>query len=164
MEIIVTILSILLVVVGIVGTVLPMLPGLVLSISGLLIYKYLGNGTDLPMLYIWIFLFLTAFSLLLEYIVPLKVTKKYGGTKWGSIGGFIGMIVGFFFPIPLGFLVGMLAGVFIGEILHDVNDAKKALNSVKGAVIGFFYSTFFSFLVGVAILIVIFADLIAKLF
>lgn len=164
MEIFITSLSILLIIVGIIGTIIPMLPGLFLCLAGLLSYKFFGNGSELPMTYIWIFSVLTLLSTLLEYVIPIKITKKYGGTNWGNFGGIAGMLIGFFIPIPLGFLIGMFVGVFIGELLHDQKDMNKAINSVKGAMVGFLYSTAFNFMIGVAMLITIFIDLIAKLF
>ena len=154
----IVLLSIVLLILGIGGTILPILPGLVLSLAGLLIYKY-GAEADLSMIYIWAFVILTVASVILSYAIPAKTTQKYGGTRWGSIGSVIGTIVGMFIPIPLGFLVGMFAGVFIGELLHDSKDMKKALKSTKGAFIGFIYGTGFSFVVGVAMFLVVILDL-----
>lgn len=151
--------SIILLILGILGTFLPVLPGLILSLAGLLIYKY-GTDTDLSMLYIWVFVILTVASAVLNYVIPAKTNKKYGGTNWGSIGSIIGTIIGIFLPIPLGFLVGMFAGVFIGELLHDSKDMNKALRSTKGAFIGFIYGTGFSLVVGIAMLMVVVLDMI----
>lgn len=148
-----------LLVLGMLGTFLPVLPGLLLSFCGLLIYKF-GTDADLPMLYIWIFGILTTASAVLNYVIPAKTNKKYGGTKWGSIGSVVGTIVGMFIPIPLGFLIGMFAGVFIGELLHDSKDMDKALKSTKGAFIGFIYGTGFSFVVGVAMFLVVVLDML----
>lgn len=148
---------IVLLILGILGTFLPVLPGLVLSLAGLLIYKY-GTDADLPMIYIWAFVILTLASVVLNYVIPAKTNKKYGGTNWGSIGSVVGTIVGLFFP-PVGFLVGMFAGVFIGELLHDSKDVKKALQSTKGAFIGFIYGTGFSLVVGIAMLMVVALDM-----
>ncbi|MCX8525442.1 DUF456 domain-containing protein [Chryseobacterium formosus] len=155
---IISLLSIILLILGILGTFLPVLPGLVLSLSGLLIYKY-GTDADLSVLYIWAFVILTLASVVLSYVIPAKTNKKYGGTNWGSIGSVIGTIVGLFLPIPLGFLVGMFAGVFIGELLHDSKDMNKALKSTKGAFIGFIYGTGFSLVVGIAMLMVVVLDI-----
>ena len=152
-------LSIVLLILGILGTFLPILPGLVLSLAGLLIYKY-GTDSDLSVLYIWAFVILTLASVVLSYVIPAKTNRKYGGTRWGSIGSVVGTIVGIFLPIPLGFLVGMFAGVFIGELLHDSKDMNKALKSTKGAFIGFIYGTGFSLVVGIAMLLVVILDLI----
>jgi len=155
----INIICIILLILGILGTFLPVLPGLVLSLAGLLIYKY-GTDADLSMLYIWVFVILTIASAVLNYVIPAKTNQKYGGTRWGSIGSVIGMIIGIFLPIPLGFLIGMFAGVFVGELLHDSKDMNKALRSTKGAFIGFIYGTGFSLVVGVAMLLVVVLDMI----
>ena len=152
--------SLLLLFIGLLGTFLPVLPGLLLSLCGLLIYKY-GAENSLPTIYIWIFVILTLLSVILNYLIPARTNRKYGGTRWGSIGSVIGTFAGIFFiPIPFGFLIGMFLGVFIGELLHDRTDQKKALNSVKGAFIGFIYGTGFNFLVGLSMLAVVLLDLI----
>ncbi|MCJ8153169.1 DUF456 domain-containing protein [Chryseobacterium sp. SSA4.19] len=154
------ILCLILLFLGMLGTFLPVLPGLLLSICGLLIYKF-GTDADLPMIYVWAFGILTLLSVILNYVIPAKTNRKYGGTRWGSIGSVIGTIVGLFLPIPLGFLVGMFAGVFIGELLHDSKDMNKALRSTKGAFIGFIYGTGFSLVVGLAMFLVVILDMLA---
>ncbi|MDQ1161251.1 uncharacterized protein YqgC (DUF456 family) [Chryseobacterium sp. SORGH_AS 447] len=152
--VLIEILCLVLLFLGILGTFLPVLPGLLLSICGLLIYKF-GTDADLSMIYVWVFVILTAASVVLNYVIPAKTNQKYGGTRWGSIGSIVGTIVGIFLPIPLGFLVGMFAGVFIGELLHDSKDMTKAWKSTKGAFIGFIYGTGFSLVVGVAMFLVV---------
>ena len=152
--------SILLLLVGILGTFLPVLPGLLLSLCGLLIYKF-GTDSSLSMVYIWIFVFLTLLSIILNYVIPARTNRKYGGTRWGSAGSVIGTILGMFFiPVPFGFLIGMFLGVFVGELLHDAKDKKKAWNSTKGALIGFLYGTGFNFIVGLAMFLVVLIDLL----
>ncbi|OWK97942.1 hypothetical protein AP75_08750 [Kaistella haifensis DSM 19056] len=151
--------SILLLLVGILGTFLPVLPGLLLSLCGLLIYKF-GTDSSLSMAYLWIFVFLTLLSIILNYVIPARTNRKYGGTRWGSVGSIIGTILGMFFiPLPFGFLIGMFLGVFVGELLHDANDKKKAWNSTKGAFIGFLYGTGFNFMVGLAMFLVVLIDI-----
>ena len=151
--------SILLLLVGILGTFLPVLPGLLLSLCGLLIYKF-GTETSLSMAYIWIFVVLTLISIVLNYVIPARTNRKYGGTRWGSLGSVIGTILGMFFiPLPFGFLIGMFLGVFVGELLHDASDKKKAWNSTKGAFIGFLYGTGFNFMVGLAMFLVVLIDI-----
>ena len=152
--------SIVLLILGILGTFIPVLPGLLLSLCGLLIYKF-GTDATLDMVYIWIFVFLTAVSVILNYVIPARTNRKYGGTRWGSVGSVIGTLVGIFFiPVPFGFLIGMFLGVFVGELLHDASDKKKAWNSTKGAFIGFLYGTGFNFMVGLAMFLVVLFDII----
>jgi uncharacterized protein YqgC (DUF456 family) len=152
--------SLVLLVLGLLGTFLPVLPGLLLSLCGLLIYKF-GTDAPLPMAYVWIFSALTVVSIILNYVIPARTTRKYGGTRWGSIGSVIGTFAGMFFiPIPFGFLIGMFLGVFVGELLHDAKDKKKAWNSTKGALIGFIYGTGFNFIVGLAMFLVVIFDML----
>lgn len=152
--------SLVLLVLGLLGTFLPVLPGLLLSLCGLLIYKF-GTDAPLPMAYVWIFSALTVVSIILNYVIPARTTRKYGGTRWGSIGSVIGTFAGMFFiPIPFGFLIGMFLGVFAGELLHDDRDKKKAWNSTKGALIGFIYGTGFNFIVGLAMFLVVIFDML----
>lgn len=152
--------SIILLILGILGTFIPVLPGLLLSLCGLLIYKF-GTEAPLSMFYVWIFVFLTAVSVVLNYVIPARTNRKYGGTRWGSVGSFIGTIAGMFFiPLPFGFLIGMFLGVFLGELLHDASDKKKAWNSTKGAFIGFLYGTGFNFIVGLAMFLVVLIDIL----
>ena len=153
------IVCIILLVLGMIGTFLPVLPGLLLSLAGVLIYKF-GTEAPLSMIYVWIFVFLTVMSVVLNYVIPARTNRKYGGTRWGSVGSVVGTIAGLLFiPIPFGFLIGMFLGVFIGELLHDASDKKKAWNSTKGAFIGFLYGTGFNFIVGLAMFLVVLIDM-----
>ncbi len=151
----IVLLSLILLFVGMLGTFLPVLPGLILSFCGLLLYKF-GTVNDLHIAYVWIFGILTIASAILNYVIPAKTNQKYGGTRWGSIGSVIGTILGMIFiPIPLGFLIGMFVGVFVGELLHDKDNTKKAWNSTKGAFIGFLLGTGFNLMVGLAMFLVV---------
>ena len=154
----ITLACLILLILGLVGTIFPVLPGLLLSICGLLIYKF-GTDAPLSMVYIWIFVALTAISTVLNYLIPAKTNRKYGGTRWGSVGSIIGTLVGLFFFPPFGFFIGMILGVFVGELLHDSKDKKKAINSVKGAVIGFIFGAGFNFMVALAMLLVVIIDI-----
>ena len=157
---ILALISLLLIGIGILGTFLPVLPGLIFSFAGVLLYKF-GANPEFSIWYVIIFGILTIVSVILNYVIPLKTTEKYGGSNYGKIGGFLGTIIGFFFiPIPFGFLIGMFLGVFLGEILHDRNDKQKAFNATKGALIGFIYGTGFNLLVGLAMFLVVLINMI----
>lgn len=160
MQTFLVILSVIIICIGILGTFLTFLPGLGLSFAGLLVY-YFFSANDISVAYLIIFGLLTLLSIALNYLLPIKLTKKYGGSKVGSIGGILGSILGFLFiPIPLGFLIGMLSGVFIGEMLYDKNNIPNAISSTKGAFIGFIYGTGFSLLVSISILLLVMYDII----
>ena len=109
---------------------MPVLPGLAVSFVGLILYKY-GANPDFSIWYIVILGFLTLISLVLNYIIPIKTTEKYGGQQLWKIWRFHRDDCRFIFP-PLGFLIGMLLGVFLGELLHDRNDKQKHSKLPKG--------------------------------
>lgn len=156
-ELILTLIAFILIIIGILGTVLPILPGILLCYAGMWIYKW--GHPDFPSVYLIIFGILTVASLILNYLIPLKTTAKYGGSSYGKIGGFLGTIIGLFFP-PIGFIIGMLLGVFIGEMIHDRQDYHKALQATKGAFMGFLYGTGFNLIVGLAMFLVVIIHLL----
>lgn len=71
----ITLVCIILLIIGILGTFLPVLPGLIVSYAGLLIYKF-GTNSDMSMGYIWIFGILTLLSAILNYVIPAKTNKN----------------------------------------------------------------------------------------
>jgi hypothetical protein len=54
--------------------------------------------------------------------------------------------------VPFGFLIGAFAGAFIGELVHDSKNHKRAWKAATGSFIGFLASTFMQFLVCVLFL------------
>lgn len=152
--------SFILLLIGILGTFLPILPGLIFCFAGLLVYKF-GAQSDFSPWYLLLFGLLTLASIILNYTIPIKTTARYGGSNYGKSGGFIGTLIGLFFP-PFGFILGMLLGVFIGELIHDRRDQNKALNATKGAFIGFILGTGFNLMVGLAMFLVVLLDIIFK--
>lgn len=135
MEIALAILSFILILVGTAGAVLP-LPGPPLSFLGLLILNYTSYAT-LSQELLWTLGIATLAIFLLDYYIPIWGTKKFGGTKAGTIGSSIGMIIGLFFG-PFGLFIGAFAGAFISETIwgNKHNAFKAALGSFVGFAAG----------------------------
>lgn len=136
---------------GILGSFLPVIPGLSLSWVGLLLL-YLTKAV--PMNY-WVLggaLLLVIVITVLEYVIPAKGTKKYGGSKYGIWGTNIGLLVGIISPIPFGFIIGPFVGAFVGEMLFDVKDHKRAFRAATGSFIGFLASSFLNFMLCIVFL------------
>ena len=138
MDILWTVLGIILMVVGIAGCILPFLPGPPLSFIGLLIQQ-LKEEPPFTANFLWIWAGITVVITILEYIIPVYGTKRYGGTKYGVWGCTIGLIAGFFFG-PLGIIIGPFVGAFIGELIGN-NDSDKALKAAFGSFLGFLVGT-----------------------
>ncbi len=135
------------VIVGIFGSFLPALPGPGLSWIGLLLL-YLTNAVPNNYWVLGITLVVTIAMIILDYVIPAKGTKKFGGSSYGIWGTNIGLLVGLFFiPIPFGFVIGAFAGALIGELIYDKQDHKRALKAATGSFLGFLASAFMKFVI-----------------
>lgn len=133
------------VITGIFGSFLPVLPGPSISWVGLLLL-YLTKSVENNYWILGISLILTLLITFLDYFIPAKGTKYFGGSKYGIWGTNIGMIIGFFIPIPFGFVFGAFLGAFVGELLVDKNEKKKALKAATGSIVGLLISSFMKFI------------------
>jgi uncharacterized protein YqgC (DUF456 family) len=82
---------------------------------------------------------IVAFVTLLDYIIPVYGTKKFGGTKYGVWGCMLGLLAGFWMG-PVGIIIGPFVGAFVGEWLANRN-SDKALRAAIGSFIGFLTGT-----------------------
>jgi len=78
---------------------------------------------------------ITVVVTIVDFVIPIWGTKKFGGSKFGSIGATIGLVAGLFFA-PIGLIIGPLLGAFIGEIIFK-SDFYYALKAAMGSFIGF---------------------------
>lgn len=145
MDVLLVVLGLICCIVGLFGSFLPALPGPPLSWVGLLLL-YLTNFVENNYWVLGITFVLTIAITVLDYIIPAKGTKKFGGTKYGVWGTNIGLIVGLFFP-PIGFIIGLFLGAFIGELIYNSQDKKGALKAAFGAFLGFLVSSFMKFMI-----------------
>ncbi len=129
---------------GIVGSLLPALPGPPLCWIGLLIL-YTTKNISVDYWTLGITLTLTLLIVVLDYVIPAQGTKRFGGSKYGIWGTNIGLVVGIFAPIPLGFIIGPFVGALVGELLYDQHDSKRAVKAATGSFFGFLASTFIKF-------------------
>jgi uncharacterized protein YqgC (DUF456 family) len=128
------ILGIILMILGIIGCLVPVLPGPPLSFLGLLLLHFtrFGHFTG------WTLITFASISIavsVLDYLVPVRGTRKFGGSKYGTRGAAIGLVIGLFLG-PVGIIVGPLIGAFVGEMIFR-DDVKYALKAGFGSLIGF---------------------------
>jgi uncharacterized protein len=166
MEIVWVILGTVLVVTGIIGCILPVIPGPPIAWLALLVLQLAGSGAppfDTGTLALWAGLVILV--TLLDYIVPVWGTKRFGGTKYGTWGSTIGLIGGLFFA-PVGLLAGPFAGAVVGELIGG-SEMRKALRAGLGAFIGFLTGVLLKLVVSVWIGVMFFKaawEIIASLF
>ncbi len=113
MDYILLTLGIAMVLVGIVGCFLPVLPGPPISFLALLLLHF-TRWADFSTTFLVVMAALAIAVTVLDYVVPAWGTKKFGGTKRGTWGATIGVIVGMFFG-PVCIILFPLIGAFIGE-------------------------------------------------
>jgi uncharacterized protein YqgC (DUF456 family) len=128
------ILGILLMVLGIIGCLVPVLPGPPFSFIGLLLLHFSRFG-DFSNSALIIFGALAVVITILDYIVPVWGTKKFGGSKYGTRGATVGLIIGLFLG-PLGMILGPLIGAFVGEMIFK-DDFNYAIKAGFGSLLGF---------------------------
>ena len=120
-------------IVGIIGSIVPVLPGPLSSWLGLFIFSNIkvvevNNSIIVLTLIIAITIFI------LDYVIPLYTSKKFGASKFGIIGASIGIIIGLFLP-PLGIIFGAIIGAISGELFLN-KDFERSIKAAAGVVIG----------------------------
>jgi uncharacterized protein YqgC (DUF456 family) len=128
------ILGIFLMVIGIIGCLVPVLPGPPLSFLGLLLLHASRFG-EFSTTILLIFLAITVIVTILDYIVPVWGTKRFGGSKYGTRGATVGLVIGLFLG-PVGIIVGPLIGAVVGELIFK-DDMGYALKAGFGSLLGF---------------------------
>ena len=151
MEYFLLILGLLLMVVGIIGSLLPALPGPPISWVGILLL-YFCPGMETNYWLLGITLVIAVVIGILDYVIPAKGTKYFGGSKYGIWGTNIGLVVGIFAPIPFGFLIGPFVGALVGELIYNSQEKGRAFKAATGSFIGFLAGTFMKVLVSLLFL------------
>lgn len=131
--------GIILAVIAIAGSILPLLPGPPVAYVGLLLQQ-LRPEKPFTTNFLIFWAALVVLSLLLDYLIPIWGTKKFGGTKYGVWGCTIGFIAAFWLG-PWGVIIGPLAGAFIGEMIAQKNST-VAFKAAMGSFIGFLLGSF----------------------
>ena len=138
-DILLLVFGVVLLILGLLGCVLPIIPGPPVSFVGMLMLKFTDfvepSRMDHYNELLWIFAFLAVLVTVLDYIVPVWGTKKFGGSKAGTWGAAIGLVIGLFFA-PLGLILGPFAGAVVGELITG-KDEKSSLRSGFGSLLGF---------------------------
>lgn len=149
METAIIIFAILAGIIGIAGSILPGLPGAPFSWIGLLLLyiwgpEYMSLGT----LVVWGAV--VALVSVIDYLVPMWLTKATGGSKYAERGAMIGLIAGIIFT-PVGMILGSFLGAFIAEVQWGKKETGDALKAATGSFIGFILGTGLKTIVSVLI-------------
>jgi uncharacterized protein YqgC (DUF456 family) len=159
MEYLLVILGAICILVGVIGSILPGLPGPPLSYLGLLLLHWTPFVQfSNEMLLVWAAIVIVVS--VLDYIVPIWGTKKFGGTRAGVRGSTIGLIIGVILLPMMGIvlgpfgLFGILGGPFLGALIAEKQagqDSQKATRAAFGSFIGFLAGTLMKIVVSIVI-------------
>ncbi|MEQ9209062.1 MAG: DUF456 domain-containing protein, partial [Pseudomonadales bacterium] len=117
---------------------LPLIPVPPLSYLGLLLLQ-LQEVAPFTTKFLIIWAVIVIAITVLDYLVPIYGTKRFGGTKYGLWGCTIGLIAGFWFG-PVGIIAGPFLGALLGEWLGNRN-SDQAFKAAIGSFVGFLVGT-----------------------
>lgn len=133
------IVSAVLILVGTVGTVVPVLPGVPFAWAGLLV-AFFSEYSDISVLALVVSGVVAILVTVADNVFPALMTKKSGGSKYGTVGSVVGLVAGFFMG-PLGIILGPFAGAFIGELIFDSSNMNRVFKAALGTLKGFLFGT-----------------------
>lgn len=140
MDVALYIISGLLLLTGLAGAILPVLPGPPISFVAILLLEF-TERYDFSTEFLVICGAIAAIVTVLDYVIPVWGTKRFGGSKAGVRGSTIGLILGLIFFPPLGIIIGPFVGAVIAELIYNSDDFQKALRSGLGSLVGFLLGT-----------------------
>lgn len=138
MDIVLIILGALCLLAGIVGCIVPALPGVPLAYVGLWLL-HITDRAQFSWQFLLIWGIITVVVQVLDYIIPVWGTKKFGGTKWGTWGSMIGLLLGMFLG-PWGIILGPFVGAVLGELIAGKASA-QAIRAGFGSFVGLMTGT-----------------------
>lgn len=139
-SILITAIAVVIAIIGIIGSLVPGLPGPPIGWCALLVIFFFGGEDfsrgDMPLSVLLIMLVVMIAVTLIDYLLPGKLTKLTGGSKYANYGANTGLVVG----IILGFvtmgigIIGAIIFPFLGAFLFELIFGKKTgEESVRGA-------------------------------
>lgn len=157
MDIFLIILWALLCIGAIIGSLLPILPWPLLAYLAFILLQ-LTSGHPFSWTFFIVRALIIGLLTILDYVVPSRWTKKFGGTKRGVRGSNIGLIVAVIvLPIfgiviwPFG-LLWLIGGPFLWAYLGEKYAGKQhqqALKAARGSFIGFITGSFLKVIVSI---------------
>lgn len=158
--------AICLAIVGIVGAIVPGIAGPPFSYLSVLAVSFV-EGVEHSVTFLVVMGIIAAVIFVLDYMVPIWGTKKFGGSKAGMWGSTIGLLVGLTLTLFCNFafiaiLAGPFFGAYIGEKIAKTPN-KQAWKAAFGSFVGFLVGTLLKLVYAFVCLVFIVKDLIGLL-
>jgi uncharacterized protein YqgC (DUF456 family) len=148
MDIAVFIIAILVMLAGLGGTILPAVPGLPIMWAAMFGYGWYSDWADFGFSAMLLSGIVVAVSIAVDQLASVMGAKKFGASRAGMIGSFIGAIAGFLVLNIIGLILGTFFGALAFEMLFSNRNLKEGMASGTGALVGFLAGSFFKFVLG----------------
>jgi uncharacterized protein YqgC (DUF456 family) len=139
----------LLIVAGLVGIVVPVLPGLLLVLGGVLIWA-LMEGTTLGWVVFGVSVLVAVAGYVLQYTLPGRRMRERGVSASTLALAVVCGIVGFFVVPVVGAVIGFVLGIFVVETGRSRNRA-QAWERTKHALVAVLHSIGIELVAGLVI-------------
>ncbi|AKL94446.1 hypothetical protein CACET_c09390 [Clostridium aceticum] len=152
------VISFVLIILGVMGIFLPILPGPILVLVGIVLYGFVTDFAVISLYWIVLFSILTFITIVVDYLASFMTAKKFNVSSWGMIGMFIGGFSGLVILNVVGLIIGQVVGLTLGELLSG-REWKESIKAGGAGVIAYFVSLVVKLLI-TAIVVGIFIYLI----
>ena len=146
-----TAITLLIMAIGLVGTVLPVIPGILFIYAGYLLYGFATGWQAYGLAAIVGWSVVTALVLLLDVFGGAIGARKYGATRFGTVGSLIGGLIGALAAGFPGLILGPFVGATVGELLRG-RSHREALRSGWGTFLGFMAGSVIKIAIGVVMI------------
>jgi uncharacterized protein YqgC (DUF456 family) len=147
------VLAVALLILGVIGSVAPAVPGVLVSVTGVLVYWWSTSFTQPGNFFIGLTVFLGIVSVTLDWFSGAITAKAGGASGKTSVAAGIAGIFGFIFlGGPVGVLIAVAATVFLREYFRT-GDARGARKAAVYSALGLVASTAMQVVIAVTILI-----------
>lgn len=116
--------AITLILIGVAGTILPVLPGAILVLGGIVLSAWIDDFTRIPVWLLLLLAVLTAMAWIVDYAAAALGAKRAGASSLAMAGAFVGTLAGIFSGL-WGLLFMPLVGAAIGEYVAQ-RDLRRA--------------------------------------
>jgi len=123
---------------GLIGCVISKFPGTILCYLGIIILQFSSIAEFSVHFFIqWGIIIIAVQGL--DYFIPTWGKRKFGGSKRGVWGSFLGMLAGIYFG-PWGIVSGAIIGAFVGEHFAG-KESNAAINHALTSFVFFILGT-----------------------
>ncbi len=128
--------SLVLIALGLLGAVFPVLPDSLLILAGAFLHHFtIRPDHTVGWWTLGILMALCIAAHIVDFVAGAVGARRFGASKWGAFGGFVGAIVGLFF-FPVGLFLGPVLGALCAEIVFAGRSVGPAVRSGWGTLLG----------------------------